>query len=93
MSNEIKINEKNILITPSVSKYVVERLLNIIDFEKAKVIVGYGLSNGTITQLLQLMKGDTILFAIGTNDEIFNALSKIQKKHIVIISSDVEKAK
>ena len=94
MGEEISIKKKNVGATALISRYVVENLINKIDFEKAKVIVGYGLGNEVITiQLLALMKEDAILFVFETNKQLVNTLSQINNKHFIIINADVEKAK
>lgn len=94
MGIKILINEKNVTVTPSISKYIVENLLDKIDFEKVKVIVVYGLGKEIITkQLLTFMKEDAILFVFETNKQLVNTLSGINEKRFIIVNEDVVKPK
>jgi len=94
MGEEISIKEKNVEATGSISRYVVENLIDKINFAKAKVIVKYGLDKEVITiQLLTLMKEDAILFVFETNKQLVNTLSGINNKHFVIVNEDVGIAK
>jgi phospholipid N-methyltransferase len=56
-------------VIPS-SRFLVNDLLNQVDWEKARVIVEYGPGVGTITQeILKRMRADAVLIAIELNEE------------------------
>jgi phospholipid N-methyltransferase len=56
-------------VIPS-SRFLVNDLLNQVDWEKARVIVEYGPGVGTITQeILKRMRADAVLVAIELNEE------------------------
>ena len=59
------------------SRYLVDHLLEKVDFSKARVIVEYGPGVGTITRhLLEKMNADAVLVAIEMNDEFVQILRR-----------------
>lgn len=61
-------------VVPS-SRFLVERLLNQVDWKRARVIVEYGPGVGTITgEILDRMRGDAVLVAIETNRQFVELL-------------------
>jgi len=88
------VKDKNVGAIVSTSTYVVNDLVNKIDFDKAKVILEYGPGNGVITkQLLKSMQNDAVLFVFETNKNFVTDLLKINDKRLVIINADAEHAK
>ena len=88
------IKDKNVGAITSLSKNVVLKIVNELDFENADVIVEYGPGKGTITtQLLKSMKSDAILFVFETNKQFINDLMNISDKRLIIINADAEDAR
>ena len=57
------------------SRFLVNDLLNQIQWERARVIVEYGPGVGTITaEILKRMRSDALLLAIELNGELFTFL-------------------
>ena len=80
-------------IFPS-SKLVVKKIIEKIDFKKAKIIVEYGSGKGVITKkLLDTMHDDAFLFVCETNEIFINKLLQIKDKRLIIINADAENAK
>src|SRR5258708_40171415 len=57
------------------SRFLVNDVLNQVDWEKARVIVEYGPGVGTITQeILERMLPDAVLLALELNEEVVSFL-------------------
>ena len=88
------IKDKNVGAITSLSKNVVLKIVNELDFENADVIVEYGPGKGIITmQLLKSMKSDAILFVFETNKQFISDLMNISDKRLIIINADAEDAR
>jgi len=72
---------------------MVKRIIDKIDFDKAEIIVEYGVGNGVITKmLLNNMKPKSILFVFETNKSRVDGLLQINDKRLIIINGDAEHA-
>ncbi|MCK4661641.1 MAG: methyltransferase [Bacteroidales bacterium] len=88
------IKDKNVGAITTTSNNMVGKIIEKINFSKAKNIVEYGPGNGVITKmLLNNMQNDTVLFVFETNEHFIEELNKINDKRLKIIHSDAEKAK
>lgn len=97
MKTEIFIKElvkdKNIGAITSTSGHIVQKIIEIINFSDADVLIEYGPGNGTITRiLLNNMKQKAVLYVFETNNNFINDLAKIKDKRLVIINDDAENA-
>ena len=78
-------------VAPS-SKFLVKKMIDPIDFEKAKVIVEFGPGTGVITQeILKKMNADCKLYAFEINKEFVESLSLIKDKRFKLIEDSAEK--
>ncbi len=78
----------------SSSKMIVQKIIEKIDFQKARIIVEYGPGKGVITKkLLDNMHNDASLFVFETNEHFINNLLQIKDKRLIIINADAENAK
>lgn len=86
-------NPRNVgAIAPS-SKYLANKIIDTINFEKAKCIVEYGPGTGAFTEkILARAKDNTIVLLIEINKEFYNTLKNIygHKKNVIIINNSVE---
>lgn len=79
-------------VAPS-SKYLANKMISEIDFEKAKYIVEYGPGTGAFTEkILSRVDNDTIVILIEINKEFYNTLKKLYgyKKNVIILNDSVE---
>jgi len=80
-------------IFPS-SKLIVKKIIEKIDFQKARIIVEYGSGKGVITKkLLDNMHDDAFLFVFETNEHFINNLLQIKDRRLIIINAEAENAK
>lgn len=80
-------------ITPS-SKFLINKMLNEIDFDKNNIIVELGAGNGIITnQLLTKINKNSKLICFEINNEFYNHLSLINDQRLTIFNSSAEKIK
>ena len=80
-------------IFPS-SKIIVLKIIEKIDFRKARIIVEYGPGKGVITKkLLDNMHDDAFLFVFETNEHFINNLLQIEDRRLIIINAEAENAK
>jgi phospholipid N-methyltransferase len=80
-------------IFPS-SKLIVKKIIDKIDFQKAKIIVEYGPGKGVITKkLLDNMHDDASLFVFETNEQFINDLFQIKDRRLIIINTSAENAR
>jgi phospholipid N-methyltransferase len=78
-------------VAPS-SRFLVRKMVNPIDFEKAHVIVEFGPGTGVITEeLLKKMKPDAHLYIFEINKEFVETLSAIKDKRLKLIEDSAEK--
>lgn len=78
-------------IFPS-SRFLTRRIVNTIDFSKAKVIVEFGPGNGIITkEILKRIPKDATLIAFEINDKFFQSLEKIKHSQLIIEKVSAEK--
>ena len=76
------------------SEIIVKKIIEKIDFQKAKIIVEYGPGKGMITKkLLDNMHNDAALFVFETNEYFINDLHQIKDKRLIIINAGAENAK
>lgn len=76
-------------VVPS-SRYVVERLLEKVNFEQARLIVEYGPGGGVLTrELLRHMRPETQLVAIERNELFVKDLQKIADSRLRVLHGDV----
>lgn len=79
-------------IAPS-GKYLANKIISNINFEKAKYIVEYGPGTGVFTEkILARIKDDTIVLLIEINEEFYNILKSIygHKNNVIIVNDSVE---
>lgn len=79
-------------IAPS-GKYLANKVISSINFEKAKCIVEYGPGTGVFTEkILARVKDSTIVLLVEINKEFYNILKNIygHKKNVIIINDSVE---
>jgi phospholipid N-methyltransferase len=75
-------------ILPS-SRFVLRKVLNMIPFEKTKIIVEYLPGTGVLTKrLLQQLREDGKLIAIERNKEFYEVLKKINDKRLHLFNED-----
>ena len=78
----------------SSSKMIVQKIIEKIDFQKARIIVEYGPGKGVITKkLLDNMHEDAALFVFEKNECFINDLLQIKDKRLIIINAEAEDAK
>jgi len=71
-------------ITPS-SKFLVKKMLETVDFEKAHTILELGAGSGVITrELLKKMSKGSKLVVFETNKDFFRDLKKIEDERIIV---------
>ncbi len=88
------VQDKNVGAIASNSKHIVEKLIENINFETAKIIVEYGPGDGVITHMiLDNMKPDAVLYVFESNSTFIDHLSEIIDKRLIIINDDAENAK
>ena len=76
-------------VIPS-TKFIVDRVLKMIDWEKAKTIVEYGPAEGVMTRrMLERLPEDGVLFAIETNPRFVAALGNIQDPRLTVLHGSV----
>ena len=93
----IKESLKNIkkvgTVLPS-SKFIVEKMVAPINFEKKLIILELGSGSGVITKkLLEKMSCDSQLICFETNKKFYQELKKINNKKMVLINKSAEKMK
>ena len=77
-------------ITPS-SKFLVKKMIEPIDFSKAKTIVEFGPGTGVITlEILKNMREDARLIVFEINEEFLTKLRKITDHRMEIVSDSAE---
>jgi len=77
-------------ITPS-SKFLVKKMVEPVDFNKAKIIVEFGPGTGVITlEILKKMSKDAKLIVFEINDEFVEQLREIQDTRMEIINDNAE---
>ncbi len=85
---------KNIKTSGSVmpsSKFLVNKLLNEVDFSRDLILVEYGAANGVITrEILKRMTPNSKLICFEINEVFYNNLKKIEDKRIVILHQSAE---
>jgi len=87
------IKDKKVGAIFSTTKHIIKKMVDNIDFDKAKILVEYGPGKGVITNnLLELMHEDAILYVFETNDGFIKELINISDKRLIIINADAEKA-
>ena len=80
-------------IFPS-SKFVVEKMVAPINFEKKLTILELGPGNGVITKkLLKKMNCDSQLVCFETNKKFYQELNKINNEKMILINESAEKMK
>lgn len=88
------VKDKNIGAITSTSGHIVKKIVEIINFAVADIIIEYGPGNGAITRtLLNNMKPNAILYVFETNKYFINDLAKIIDKRLIIINDDAEHAR
>lgn len=76
------------------TEIIVKKIIEKIDFQKAKIIVEYGQGKGVITKkLLDNMHDDATLFVFETNEHFINDLLQIKDNRLIIIKTGTENAK
>lgn len=79
-------------IWPS-SKFLSNKMVDGIDFKKAKYIVEYGPGTGVFTQkILEKRSGNTVIMLIENNEEFYKILKEkyIKQRNIIIIHGSAE---
>lgn len=77
-------------ITPS-SKFLVKKMVEPVDFNKAKIIVEFGPGTGVITlEILKKMSADAKLIVFEINDEFVEQLKEIPDTRMEIINDNAE---
>lgn len=80
-------------IAPS-SKYLIDKMLNNIDFTKNNVIVEYGAGNGRITnELLKRLNNNSVLICFEINTKFYKHLLTFKDKRLVVINESSENIK
>lgn len=80
-------------LSPS-SSFLAKKMLEPIDFSKAKCIVEFGPGTGVFThKILEKMSKDAILLAFEINPVFIEELQKIQDNRLIIINDSAEKIK
>ncbi len=82
-------------LAPS-SKYLAEKMIEDINFEKCNCIIEYGPGTGVFTEkLIARKKEDTVLIVLENNKEFCSELSSIYgyKKNVIIINDGAENIK
>ena len=80
-------------IFPS-SKFIIEKMVAPINFEKKLTILELGSGNGVITkQLLEKMSSDSQLICFETNKKFYQELKKINNEKMILINNSAEKMK
>jgi phospholipid N-methyltransferase len=88
------LKNKQVSATYPSSKLVVKKIIEKVDFQKARIIVEYGPGKGVITKkLLDSMHDDAFLFVFETNEHFINNLLLIKDKRLIIINAEAEDAK
>ncbi len=73
------------------SRFLAEKMLKHIDFEKAKLIVELGSGNGAITKrILSKMNPRTKLICFEINDTFYEELLKINNSQVTILKASAE---
>ncbi len=73
------------------SRFLAEKMLKHIDFEKAKLIVELGSGNGAITKrILSKMNPGTKLICFEINDTFYEELLKINNSQVTILKASAE---
>lgn len=79
-------------IAPS-GKYLANKMIDEIAFEKAKCIIEYGPGTGAFTEkILSRVNNNTIVILIEINKEFYDILKKLygHKKNVIILNESVE---
>ena len=77
-------------IMPS-SRFLSNKLIQGIDFDKAKVIVEFGPGNGVVTKkILEKMATDATLISFEINDEFYKHLITIEDERLIVINASAE---
>ena len=72
------------------TKFVIERVLKMVDWGSARVIVEYGPAKGVITKpLLAQLPPDGVLVAIETNDHFVDSLRRIEDPRLRVLHGSV----
>lgn len=77
-------------IIPS-SKFLVNTMLESIDFSVAKIIVEFGPGNGKITkEILKRLSSDAMLISFEINENFYKSLLKIEDSKFKVVKSSAE---
>ncbi len=77
-------------VAPS-SKYLVKKMIEPIDFSKAKTIIEFGPGTGVITvEILKKIRADARLIVFEINDEFIEGLKEIRDTRMEVISESAE---
>lgn len=77
-------------IVPS-SRFLINSMIEDVDFKKAKIIVEFGPGNGIITnQILKRMSADATLICFEINEQFYNHLKSITDKRFVLLNVSAE---
>lgn len=77
-------------IVPS-SRFLVKKITDQIDFDKAKNIIEIGSGTGPVTKaILEKMRPDAKLISFEINEEFCRILSKINDKRLILINDNAE---
>lgn len=78
-------------VAPS-SRFLVKKMIDPIDFDRARVIVEFGPGTGVITlELLKRMRPDAVLYIFEINREFVDALSTIRDSRLRLVVDSAEK--
>ena len=76
------------------TRFLVQKMLETVDFEHARIIVELGSGEGKFTrEILKRMRPDARLYVIEINQKFISKLMKINDDRLVLISESAEKLK
>ena len=85
------IKDKNVASLFPTSQFAVKKAFKNVDMNGYKVIVEYGPGEGAFTRrMLAGMASDAHLIAIETNEEMVNALQRINDKRLIVVKDSAE---
>ena len=77
-------------IVPS-SKYLIQKILKVVDFSKAKIIVEYGSGNGIITkEILKKLDKNGQLICFEINSEFYKHIQTINDPRLTVLNESCE---
>ena len=80
-------------VAPS-SKYLIQKMLKEVDFEKANVIVEYGSGNGNFTkEILKKLSKDSQLICFEINEKFYNHLLTFKDSRLTVLNESCENIK